>query len=147
NFSEVLLPVIFPRHSRTPFQLAVAKAAATSVALSITTTQLLCKLFGSAQDVSLWDEMLGGLMDATVFHGVPRLFLFSDADRVMDAEYIQGLASDIAAKGFPVATKRFKTSEHVRHRVDFPREYWGSIEKYLFDVENITRTQELFVAR
>ncbi|KAI9336342.1 hypothetical protein BDR26DRAFT_1008897 [Obelidium mucronatum] len=55
----------------------------------------------------------------------PRLFLYSEADDVIQFTDVKDHIETTRAEGIVVEEKMFTTSAHVKHAVDFKEEYWN----------------------
>ena len=64
---------------------------------------------------------------------VPRLYLYSIADKLIDYRSVEAHMADAAARGYDVESKRWDDSEHVSHMRVHPVEYWETIQKFNLD--------------
>merc|ERR1711879_137205 len=74
------------------------------------------------------------LRDATsakTNHPRPELYLFSDGDKLMDADKIASFVSKRAQNGANVTMVRFKDSPHVQHYRYYPDRYRQSLSKFM----------------
>ncbi|KAI8827395.1 hypothetical protein BJ741DRAFT_28512 [Chytriomyces cf. hyalinus JEL632] len=61
----------------------------------------------------------------------PRLFLYSDEDKLCQVHEIQERIEACKAEGIVVEEKMFVGSEHVKHAVVHREEYWGLVTAFL----------------
>ncbi|KAJ3222688.1 hypothetical protein HDU81_009676 [Chytriomyces hyalinus] len=61
----------------------------------------------------------------------PRLFLYSDEDKLCHADEVQEWIAVCKAEGIVVEEKMFVGSEHVKHAVVHKEEYWGLVASFL----------------
>ncbi|KAJ3232181.1 hypothetical protein HDU78_007284 [Chytriomyces hyalinus] len=61
----------------------------------------------------------------------PRLFLYSDEDKLCQAEEVQEWIAVCKAEGIVVEEKMFVGSEHVKHAVVHKDEYWSLVSQFL----------------
>ncbi|KAJ3222687.1 hypothetical protein HDU81_009675 [Chytriomyces hyalinus] len=61
----------------------------------------------------------------------PRLFLYSDEDKLCQVHEIQERIESCKAEGIVVEEHMFVGSEHVRHAVVYKEEYWGFVTAFL----------------
>ena len=64
---------------------------------------------------------------------VPRMYLYSIADKLIDYRSVEAHMADAAARGYAVESKRWDGSAHVNHMRDHPVEYWETIQKFNLD--------------
>jgi hypothetical protein len=56
-----------------------------------------------------------------------RLYLYSEADKLIGANEVREHAAECASKGWQVETVNFQTSGHVRHAIVNPERYWTAV--------------------
>ncbi|KAF2792365.1 hypothetical protein K505DRAFT_418496 [Melanomma pulvis-pyrius CBS 109.77] len=68
------------------------------------------------------------LNDPEIFdRSVPRVYLYSKADAMVDWKEVEVHADEAAAKGWNVQKIKFEKSPHVGHIMEDPEKYWGAI--------------------
>ena len=58
-----------------------------------------------------------------------RLYLYSEADKMVDYRAIEAHAADAKAKGFDVKLEKFVGSPHVAHARADEKAYWGAVRE------------------
>ncbi|EPE35104.1 indole-diterpene biosynthesis protein PaxU [Glarea lozoyensis ATCC 20868] len=58
---------------------------------------------------------------------VPRLYVFSEADRMVEARDVENHAVEAKGKGYEVLRERFGMSGHAAHMIEDPERYWGAV--------------------
>jgi hypothetical protein len=96
---------------------------------------------GSAEGAKKWvrdvygknfRDSVQGAVHWPAWKDVPRLFLFSDADLMIPREGPIEAARLLQDKSKSmIQLKEFKKSDHVKHAVDYPDEYWSTVDAFL----------------
>ncbi|KAJ7582082.1 hypothetical protein C8J56DRAFT_792873, partial [Mycena floridula] len=55
----------------------------------------------------------------------PRIYIYSRADKIVQAESVEEHIADVTRKNFDVAVERFSGSGHVVHAKADPERYWN----------------------
>ncbi|KAJ3093757.1 hypothetical protein HK100_006424 [Physocladia obscura] len=71
-----------------------------------------------------------GILDSCGVRG-PRLFLYSDTDELVPMAEVESRIKEAEMDGVVVVSKKFSGSEHVKHAVMFPNEYWAAVDTFL----------------
>jgi hypothetical protein len=68
------------------------------------------------------------LNDPGIFNNVvPRVYLYSKADQMVDWTEVEDHADQAASKGWSVEKVRFEKSPHVGHILEDGERYWGAV--------------------
>jgi hypothetical protein len=68
------------------------------------------------------------LNDPEIFdNGVPRVYLYSKADQMVDWTEVEDHADQAVGKGWGVERVRFEKSSHVGHILEDGERYWGAV--------------------
>lgn len=67
-----------------------------------------------------------------IVHTVPRLYIYSTADRMVPAPDVEAHAEEARRAGYSeVANLRFEASGHCAHASRYAEQYWGGIDRLL----------------
>ncbi|MCJ1447790.1 MAG: hypothetical protein MMC23_008301 [Stictis urceolatum] len=75
-------------------------------------------------------RMYEGLNDGKMLGTAPRLYLYSEADRLVDARDVRRHAEGARDVGARVESEEFIGSGHVAHVQVFPERYWGRVVEF-----------------
>ena len=79
--------------------------------------------------VNLIDQLRMDLNDPKLFaSGVPRLYIYSDGDRMVQWKHIEEHAEEANGLGYKVDLERYKESGHAAHMLNDPPRYWKAVE-------------------
>ncbi|KAJ7593215.1 hypothetical protein C8J56DRAFT_930579 [Mycena floridula] len=74
-----------------------------------------------------------GLKASNIFPGMdkstPRTYIYSQEDRIVQAEAVERHIAELQAQGFNVGMEQFKGSQHVAHAKKEPERYWNIVAK------------------
>lgn len=77
-----------------------------------------------------------------IAHGVPRLYIYSNADQMVPAPDIEAHAEQARRAGYSdIANLRFEESGHCAHASKYVEQYWGGITR-IFDKSNIIENRQ-----
>ncbi|KAJ3212232.1 hypothetical protein HDU67_003952 [Dinochytrium kinnereticum] len=65
----------------------------------------------------------------------PRLYIYSKADAFIDFRDVEEYQNTTRRGGDVVHALRFEDSDHVKHAVKYPRQYWSEVDRFLSTVE------------
>ncbi|CAK5274497.1 unnamed protein product [Mycena citricolor] len=78
------------------------------------------------------DTIVPALVNPSLFpwmdRATPRLYIFSDADRVIPASRVRAHLRAARENGLNVTTEEFSGTAHVRHAFADPERYWRSVD-------------------
>lgn len=60
---------------------------------------------------------------------MPRLYIYSDGDRVTPAHEVEAHIGEARARGFEVRVERFDRTSHVAHMREDPARYWRAVNR------------------
>lgn len=60
----------------------------------------------------------------------PRMYLYSNGDKIVPAQAVEEHAAQARMAGFPVQMMNFGKSDHVSHARDFPGKYWETVRTF-----------------
>jgi hypothetical protein len=88
------------------------------------------------------DNLLGWMNRKT-----PRVYLYSEKDKVVASETVEQHSDEARKKGFRVTMKKFEDTSHVSHAKAYPELYWTAVrEVWNYAVES-SRTRANTLAR
>lgn len=59
----------------------------------------------------------------------PRMYVYSEADDMVEASDVEEHADEATKLGYTVAREKFLTSGHAAHMIQDPKRYWGAVQK------------------
>lgn len=114
----------FTAHIKSRFLRAVMRPIA---ALVLILTSLVARLCGvQAWNLKAKEALLRG--DLYLPGGVPKLFVYSRADKLVNWKGIESVIGEAEGLGQRVHKLFFEDSEHVRHLVSYKKEYVAALE-------------------
>ena len=69
----------------------------------------------------------------------PRVFIYSDADQMVEAEAVEECIAASKQKGLNVHVEKFHGSAHVSHARKDSGKYWGAVEKAWAEAVEVAR--------
>ncbi|CAA7262229.1 unnamed protein product [Cyclocybe aegerita] len=89
-------------------------------------------LFAEIREAVAAADTLPSITEAPVpgtTSSVPRLYVYSEADRVVLAKHVKRAIEEAIEKGYDVRVERFEKSAHVAHARADPERYWKAVEE------------------
>jgi hypothetical protein len=78
---------------------------------------------------NLIDQLRADLNDKKLFDiDVPRLYIFSDGDNMVEAKDVEDHAIEARSLGYGVDLVRYIESGHAAHMLNDPKRYWKAVE-------------------
>ncbi|KAJ3551221.1 hypothetical protein NM688_g4834 [Phlebia brevispora] len=91
-------------------------------------------------------DMRARINDPSVFSwtskATPRLYLYSDADVMVPAKFVEEHIAEAKQKGLNVHTELFHGSAHVSHARQEPERYWGAVKSLWFGAVKLSQKGE-----
>ncbi|BGP47487.1 hypothetical protein JCM10450v2_003339 [Rhodotorula kratochvilovae] len=115
--------------------IAAFTAGVKSPFVKVPLVAILTVVFGALR---LWDiikrqppilSRLSSYLNSSAFPAVPRLYLYSDIDKLVPCADVERHAAAARAAGVEVRTERFDGTPHVAHARVEPERYWGAIQE------------------
>ncbi|GAA6056047.1 hypothetical protein JCM3770_006998 [Rhodotorula araucariae] len=115
--------------------IAAFTAGVKSPFVKLPLVAVLTIVFGALR---LWDiirrqppilSRLSAYLNSRAFPPVPRLYLYSDIDKLVPCADVERHAAAARTAGVEVRTERFDGTPHVAHARVEPKRYWGAIQE------------------
>ncbi|THH07859.1 hypothetical protein EW146_g9181 [Bondarzewia mesenterica] len=86
-------------------------------------------IFKELRDILNSPNLLPSITNSKDPKATPRLYIYSESDRMTVAPKVAAHIEDAVSKGFDVTVEKFTNSAHVAHARSDPERYWGAVHR------------------